>query len=336
MTTKLVQEKSEWESLIKKFSEANFLQSWNWGVFHQNLGKTVVRVLAEENKKVALAQLVIEPAKRGRYAAVAGGPLMDWQDTIFVEKVFAAIVQIAKEEGCIFLRFRPQTLESDVQESVLKKIGAQLAPMHLTADLTLQLDISQSEDELLSQMRKNTRYEVKKAQKLGISTKVTTNPSEIHDFYLQQLAVAKRHNFVPFSEKFLTEQFLAFLKDDAVALISSYYQDKLLATAFVIFYNREAVYHYGVSTEDNARLPGAYATQWAAVIEAKRRGCSSYNFWGVAPEGNSTHRFAGVSLFKRGFGGKEVAYLPAHDIAISFAYWIPWVLEIIRKKLRRL
>jgi lipid II:glycine glycyltransferase (peptidoglycan interpeptide bridge formation enzyme) len=206
----------------------------------------------------------------------------------------------------------------------------------LTADLTLQLDITKTEDELLVQMRKGTRYEIKKAQKLGITTEVTTDIAHIEEFYQHQLEVAQRHNFVPFSFQFLHEQFAAFLPDQQVALINSYFDSQLLASAFIIFYNNEAVYHYGISTEANAKLPGAYATQWAAICEAKKRGCTTYNFWGIAPEGKTDHRFAGVSLFKRGFGGSEVEYLPAHDIPLSPVYWGPWLFETIRKKLRHL
>jgi lipid II:glycine glycyltransferase (peptidoglycan interpeptide bridge formation enzyme) len=121
-----------------------------------------------------------------------------------------------------------------------------------------------------------------------------------------------------------------------VAFINSYQDDKLLASAFVIFYNHEAVYHYGVSTPDNDDWPGSYATQWAAIQEGKKRDCHVYNFWGIAPEDQPDHRFAGVSLFKRGFGGQEVPYLPAHDLGVTPFYWLTRGFELIRKKVRGL
>jgi peptidoglycan pentaglycine glycine transferase (the first glycine) len=328
--------KTEWESLLQHFPQANFLQSWNWGEFQQSLGKQVVRISAQVGNSRGVAQLVVEPAKRGTYAAVAGGPLIDWQNEAFVSEFFSILGEEARKQNCVFLRFRPQEVQTNISLQLIKKISARLAPMHLTADLTLQLDITKTEDELLVQMRKGTRYEIKKAQKLGITTEVTTDIAHIEEFYQHQLEVAQRHNFVPFSFQFLHEQFAAFLPDQQVALINSYFDSQLLASAFIIFYNNEAVYHYGISTEANAKLPGAYATQWAAICEAKKRGCTTYNFWGIAPEGKTDHRFAGVSLFKRGFGGSEVEYLPAHDIPLSPVYWGPWLFETIRKKLRHL
>jgi lipid II:glycine glycyltransferase (peptidoglycan interpeptide bridge formation enzyme) len=136
--------------------------------------------------------------------------------------------------------------------------------------------------------------------------------------------------------QFLYEQFSVFAADDQAALIHSYLNDQLLATAYVLFYNREAVYHYGISTPANERLPGSYAAQWTAILEAKRRDCTAYNFWGVAPKDETNHRFAGVSTFKRGFGGEEVAYLPAHDLPTSPIYQLTHLFETLRKKARHL
>lgn len=336
MEQNYIESKDEWEHRVASFAEANFLQSWNWGEFQKSLGKQVVRICITDDTVVGLAQLIIEPAKRGTYAALAGGPLLDWHNEGFVTAFFKNITAEAKKYNCTFLRFRPQETVTNITSQLIQTIGAKLAPMHLTADLTLQLDITKTDEELLMQMRKNTRYEVKKSEKIGIRTEVTEDIARIDEFYSHQLEVAKRHGFVPFSYAFLKEQFSAFLVDQKVTLINSYLGDQLLASAFIIFYNNEAVYHYGISTEANAKQPGAYATQWAAIQEAKRRGCTKYNFWGIAPEDKTDHRFAGVSLFKRGFGGDEVEYLPAHDIPLSPVYWVTWAFELLRKKLRHL
>jgi lipid II:glycine glycyltransferase (peptidoglycan interpeptide bridge formation enzyme) len=186
-------------------------------------------------------------------------------------------------------------------------------------------------------MRKTTRYEIKRAEKLGLKIEHESDPKLITTFHQQQLDLAKHHGFVPFSYNFLYHQFTTFLADNQVELISSYSGDKLLATAFVIYYSQEAVYHYGISTPENRSLPGSYACQWAAIKEAKKRGLTRYNFWGIAPNNApKDHRFAGVSLFKRGFGGQEVAYLPAHDLPTSSLYKAVSLFESLRAKKRRL
>lgn len=330
--------KHEWESAIQLLSDANFLQSYTWGSFHERMGNRVVRLLVQSDDEiVALVSAVIEEAKRGTYMAIAGGPLLDWKNSSLVESVFAEVVSKATALNCVNIRFRPQATAEVVSSQILRSLHARPAPMHVTADLTLQLDLHKSDEELLAEMRKNTRAAIKKADRIGITTRTSTDPQEIHAFYEEERKVAERQGFIPFSEEFLETQFLAFLEDDAVALVHAYdEQSQLLASAFIIFYNGEAVYHYGVSTEQNAKLPGSYACQWRAIHEAKSRGCTRYNFWGIAPKEEAEHRFAGVSLFKRGFGGFEVAYLPAQDIPLTARYWITYVFETIRKRYRRL
>jgi len=208
--------------------------------------------------------------------------------------------------------------------------------MHLTAGLTIQIDLSKSEEEILAAMRKNTRYEIRKAKKLEINTRISANSGEIKEFYEHQLTLAKKHDFIPFSYDFLLTQFRNMLVDEQVCLIHAYNKEDLLASAFIIFYNNEAVYHYGISTPANNRMPGSYACQWEAILEAKRRHCSRYNMWGIAPKEQTNHRFAGVSIFKRGFGGQEVAYLPAMDLATSPLYPVVKTFETFRKIKRKL
>jgi len=329
---------TEWEAGIAQFPEANFLQSFNWGVFNERMGKTVLRLQAiSKNVVIAQVSMIIETAKRGTYMAIAGGPLVDWKSSSLVERLFAEILKAATEQGCSFVRFRPQVIGEKVSPKLLTSIRALVAPMHVTADLTLQLDLTLSDEELLAAMRKNTRSSIRKSEKLGITTTISTDPTDIRAFYEEEKKVAERQGFIPFSYEFLETQFEVFVGSDQVALVHSYSDEhELLASAFIIFYNGEAVYHYGVSTEENAKLPGSYACQWRAIAEAKARGCSRYNFWGIAPKEETEHRFAGVSLFKRGFGGGEVPYLVAQDIPLSWKYWVTYLFELLRKKYRRL
>ena len=207
--------------------------------------------------------------------------------------------------------------------------------MHLHAELTSQLDLTWNEDDILKGMRKNTRYEIRKAKKIGIKVSVTDDIKNLQEFYDLQIETSKRQNFVPFSYEFLHEQFKVFRDDGQVLLYKAELDGKVLAQAFVIFYGTEAAYHYGASTEDGRKFPGAYAIQWAAIREAKRRNILRYNFWGVTEPEDTDHRFYGVSVFKRGFGGQDVDYLHAQDLVISkIGYFKNWIIETVRKKIR--
>ena len=218
--------------------------------------------------------------------------------------------------------------------------------MHLHAELTRILDLTKTDEQLLAEMRKSTRYEIKRAVKMGIKVEQSRDENLAADFIRLQTETAKREGFVPFSRKYLLEQFRAFKKANAVRWFFVSNQESpgrgqetpgKISMAFVIFYRGEAVYHYAASNAAGRLIPAAYAIQWAIIAEAKKRGMKTYNLWGdVADDKLNSHRFAGPSLFKRGFGGEQVAYLHAHDLPLSWKYWVNWGIETIRKKFRSL
>ncbi|MDR0462818.1 MAG: peptidoglycan bridge formation glycyltransferase FemA/FemB family protein [Pseudomonadales bacterium] len=332
-----ITEEKTWEDFLWTHLEASFLQSWSWGEFQKKIGHEIWRQgFYRGDKLVGVMLLASEPAKRGKYLTVPGGPIIDWNDEELRRKVVEEMKRIGKESESVFVRVRPQLEETDESKKIFANLGFVKAPMHLHAELTHRLDLTKSADELLIAMRKNTRSEIKKAGKLGIEVRETKDPEAIKKFYEIQLETAKRQNFTPFGEQYLTEQFAVLAAKNEVVLYESFYEGELLAQAFVIFYHNEAVYHYGTGTLLGRKHPGAYLIQWMAIQEAQRRGMKIYNFWGVAPEGNSEHRFAGLSLFKRGFGGDDYAYLSAQDLVVEpLKYKMVHLIESTRKKIRR-
>lgn len=333
--TKEIISKEEWSGFLTSHPEANFLQSWEWGEFHEKLGHVISRIgFFEEEKLIGIMLSVVERAKRGTYLTVPAGPIIDWDNEHAVSAFKQVVINLAKENNCAFVRVRPQLQSTDFSKDLFRKMGFKKSPMHLHAELTNQLDITRSEDELLAQMRKATRYEIKKALKLGVIIKTSPDPKDIQEFYDLQLVTAKRHGFVPFSQKFLESQFEVFSRSGHAVLYSAYFEKKLLAQAFIIFYGNEAVYHYGASTQDGREYPGAYLIQWEAILEAKKRGITRYNFWGVADD--PKHRFANLSMFKRGFGGVDYEYLHAQDLVINRPrYLVNFGIETLRKKIRK-
>lgn len=339
---KQIDNRNEWEAFLEKHEEVNFLQSWYWGEFHKRLGNKIQRSGFYKDGKLAGVMLsIVEDARRGRYLTVPGGPIVDWSDREIADAVFAEMKRIAIGKRCVFVRIRPQLIGNQGDQKInareiFKSHGCSEAPMHLHAELSSILGITKSEEQLLALMRKTTRYEIRRAANLGIKIETSKDENAIKSFYDLQKETAKRQRFVPFSYSFFKEQFKVFFDAGLALLYTASLEGRVLAQAFIIFYGAEAAYHYGASTLEARKYPAAYLLQWEAIKEAKRRGMKRYNFWGVAPEEAKNHRFYGVSVFKRGFGGEDVEYLHAQDLVINkFRYSISYFIESIRKRLRR-
>lgn len=324
---------SDWNDFVTAHPEANFLQSWQWGEFHSSRGKTVVRRgVFDDETLVGVYTGQIEPARRGKYLQIAGGPIIDWQHEAAVKALFDDIRQQSKQQGCVYARVRPQREESAESRAALKSLGLRPAPMYLSVELAGVLDLRRSEEELLAGMRQRLRRALRKAAKNDITVETTTDPEAIHQFYDIQLQTAGRHQFVAFSEDFLKKQFTAFAATGNAVLYTAKYNGEILAQNFMIFYGNEASYHYGVSTELGTKLSGAPILHMQAMRDARERGIERYNFWGIVDEDDTKHRFYGVSVFKRGFGVTELRYTHAHDLVVRpAAYLVTYLVETVRR-----
>lgn len=327
----------EWDTFVTSHPEANFLHSWQWGEFHLSRGRIVVRrgVYIGDVLEGAY-EGVVERARRGTHLSIAGGPIVDWRNTDVVELLCDDMRQQGQEHGCVFVRVRPQLERSQESMELFERLDFRRAPMYLSVEHAGILDLSKSEEELLKGMRQRLRRALRKAEKNNISVETSTNPEDIKEFYQIQLQTAGRHQFIAFSEDFLKKQFAAFAEADQAVLYTARYEGEVLAQNFMIFYGNEASYHYGVSTELGTRLSGAPLLHMQAMRDARKRGIKRYNFWGIVDEEDTSHRFYGVSVFKRGFGVDELKYVPAHDLILKPAqYALTKLIESSRRKIRK-
>ncbi len=327
---------AEWDGFVSKQKEANFLQSWDFYEFHLARGKKVVRRLVMDDSKIVGAYAgVVETAKRGTYMAIAGGPLLDWDNQKLVELVFDDIREQALAYKCVFVRVRPQLERSEDSLALMKKLGLKRAPMYLSVEYAGILDLTKSEEEILAGASQGFRRKLRKAAKAEITVETSNDPTVVKTFYELEVKHAKRQGFVAFSEDFLTKQFAAFARDDEVLMYIARKDGEILAMNFMIFYGAEASYHYGVSSELGTKYSAAPLLHLRAMEEARRRGCVRYNLWGIVGREETSHRFYGVSEFKRSFGCEELKYTPAHDLVLKpVAYLKNLTVEKVRKRVR--
>ena len=337
MKIETITNQNNWDTFIKSHHESNFLQSWDFYEFHAMRGKTIIRraALNDEGEIMAAYAGVIETAKRGRYLAIAGGPIMDWQNKSLVKDIFADIKKQGQENDCVFVRVRPQLELSPESLELMKKLGLKKAPMYLSVEYAGILDLNKTEEEILAGASQGFRRKLRKAKKAEITIETSSDPKIVKTFYNLEVKRAKRQGFVAFSEDFLTKQFTAFAKNNEVLMYTAKKDGEILAQNFIIFYGPEASYHYGVSSDLGTKYSAAPLLHIKAMAEARERGCTRYNLWGIVGLEEKSHRFYGVSEFKRSFGCEELKYTPAHDLVLKpTKYQITKLVESTRKKIR--
>lgn len=335
MNTLRIQEISSqkiWESFVLTYSPQALFQSWQWGEIEKKSGDSVRRYgIYSEKELIGVAQLFIVHAKRGTYLHIRQGPILSDYSRSTLQQSITLFSEIAKKERALFIRMSPMIEDSDEHKQMLHDCGLLPSPIHeVDAERCWVLDISQSEDSILQGMRKTTRYEIRRGQKMDIRVKKTVNPDDLSEFITLYKETSKRHGFV--SHGSIVEEFEHFASRGEAMLLLGYVDQTLIAGAIIIFYGGQAIYHHGASLP--SKVPVSYMLQWQAIVEAKKRNIGVYNFYGIAPEGKPNHPWNGLTLFKKGFGGKEVRYMHAYDYPLSPLYIVPKIIESIRTKMR--
>ena len=369
MQVKEIKNKEIWENFLLGCEEKTFLQSWNWGEFNKLMGNKIWRWgIYKNNKLVSVALVVKTEARRGTFLLVPHGPVLtkisnpttynqklDLKTNILIA-LLEELKKLGKKEGAIFIRMAPIWQRNEENIKIFKNLGFRESPIHIHPEITWELNIKKSEEELLMGMRKTTRYLIRQAQK-NSDLKIYKIPTfgdnhfekeafeAIELFNQLYLDLARRQHFIPFSLNYLKNEFLAFSKDDEISIFLGKYKNEILAGGIFVFWQGTGFYHHGASSLRYPKMPVSYLLQWEAIKEAKKRGCQKFNFWGIAPLssesgdakfqiGNSKfwkHPWGGLTLFKIGFGGYKKEYLKTQDFSFSKKYWLNYVVEKLRK-----
>ncbi|MBP7134181.1 peptidoglycan bridge formation glycyltransferase FemA/FemB family protein [Patescibacteria group bacterium] len=336
LTTRLCTKREEWDTFLAANPPQTFLQSFEWKAFNESQNHPCIPLLIEEGSSIQAIALVIEiRARRSSYLLCTHGPIL--RSDASVTDVFHAftesVTRLAKERGCDFIRLCSLLADREEHLYLLKNEGYRPAPIHQSPELAWILDLRKSEEELLQEMRKATRYTIKRSEKDGITVSISDRVEDLDRFWEVYTETVDRQHFSPFSKDYFRQEFLQFKEKDRVRLFFGEHEGKTISTAFVVFSETSGFYHHGASSRAS-KVNGSCAVQWEAIKEAKRRGCSWYNFWGIAPPDQPKHPWAGLSLFKTGFGGQSEAYVHAHDKPITKKYWLNFLIETVRARKR--
>ena len=341
MNIKEITNKSQWEDFILQNKEATFLHSWNWGEFNKNTGEKIWRVGVFDNRDEAAPRLIAAvliikvKAKRGSFLFVPQGPITTHNPKLITQnsliKIFDYLKKLGRKEKVGFIRISPVLENSNENLNIFKSYGFRNAPIHMMhPETTWLLDITKNEEEILKEMRKTHRNLIRRAVKDGVEIIQNTDEEYLKTFYDIHMETVKRHKFVPFSYNYIESEIKAFKNDNQINIFSAKYKNKIISSAIIVFYGNQAFYHHSASLSEYNKIPSSYLILWEAIKEAKKRKKEIFNFYGIV-EDKPKHPWAGLSKFKKGFGGYKKDFLHCQDLPLSKKYLITWLIETVRK-----
>jgi|688.fasta_scaffold28989_1 lipid II:glycine glycyltransferase (peptidoglycan interpeptide bridge formation enzyme) len=331
-------EDKTWTDFVIDLNKNTFLHSLEWAKFNSKTNKVWKLGLFEDQKLISVALVIKIVAKRGTFLLVPHGPQYATQDfkeqQIILKEWLNYLKNLGKTEQCNFIRIQPIVLKNQTNQELFNLVGCRPAPIHVHTELSSVVEI-QEESEMLLKMRKTTRQVIKKAQKMLDSGELvlefpTQILPEMHQVYQDTY---KRGGAVAYQNEYIDREWEVFSKNQNAKMFAVYYQQKLISWGMVLICGKRAFYHQGGNILVK-NVPASYLMQWNGIKFASQKGCVSYDFWGVSPEDKPNHPWANISLFKRGFGGQDVALLHAQDYILDWKYWFNWIIEWQRARKR--
>jgi lipid II:glycine glycyltransferase (peptidoglycan interpeptide bridge formation enzyme) len=294
------------------------LQSWEWGEFREKTGVKVVRVgTFVEDKLTSAFQMTIHqvPIINRSIGYFPKGPLP-------ATEMVTAVKEAASENDCVFVKFEPNVLKTEITVP-LTSFGLQKATKQLFTPYTFYLDLTVSEEQLLQNMHPKTRYNIRVAQKHGVTIQEENTPEAFARYLELTHETTKRQGFYAHTDTYhqLMWQTLgpnSGSEQPIAHLFTARYQDKILTTWILFLYKNVLYYPYGASSSENREVMASNLMMWETMRWGKAQGATLFDLWGTpGPNPTPDDPYFGFHRFKLGYGPQLVEFVGSYDLVLD-------------------
>ncbi len=309
------EDRQRWDELVRNH-HGHPLQLWGWGEVKAAHGWRVERIQVGKGG----AQLLIKrlPNPFGPLIYVPRGP-------------FGSLLTSGRDREDLIdyvkAAYKPtlMSVEPDMTGN-LDWTGWKHSANQILIPRTAVLDLTKSEEELLSVMSKKTRQYIRKSAGEGTTVMQAANLDDIDACLAIYKQTAKRAGFALHGDEYYHDIFTKLRNDSPVFMAK--HDGNVVAFLWPVVTPEVAFELYGGMNEEGQRLRANYHLKWSVVTEMKRRGIKRYDVNGLLNDG--------VSAFKKGFIPDETMLSGTYDKPLSVLYpvWstlLPTVKKIVRK-----
>jgi len=349
-----------WNQQIEHLPGAHALQTREWGQVKSEFGwKPYALTWSTNPAQVTAAALVLQRsisitrfAMRLSVMYCPRGPLLDWSDAPLARQVLDDLQDFARQKGAIFLKIDPDLPlgygvpdepDSDdnpaglkIQE-ILTKRGWLFSEEQIQFRNTVAVDLTADEDALLMRMKSKTRYNLRLAERRGVTVRVG-GIEDIDLLYQMYAHTALRDDFLIRSKAYYETVWRTFFNAGLAEPLIAEVDCQPVGAVVIFRFGGRAWYIHGMSLDEHREKMFNYRLQWEAMLRAKSAGCHTYDMWGAPDTFAEDDPLWGVYRFKDGFGGRVIRTLGAWDAPVRpllyrlYGQVLPKILSRMRKR----
>jgi len=313
---------TDWNKFLENHSNAHLLQMGEWGELKKKFGWKPVRII---NNEVG-AQILFRRLPLGLTIGYLPKPVMGDKLQETSNEFWKEVDSVCKQNKVIFLKIEPDAWETSF---LIPHSSFLISPHNIQPPRTIVISIKDNEEQILSRMKPKCRYNIRLAEKKGITIRAWDDISAFHEM---MTVTGGRDNFGVHSLEYYQRAYELFHPKGTCELLVAEYEGRPLASLMVFANGKRARYVYGASNDHERNRMPTYLLQWEAIRWAKAHGCDEYDLWGVPDENEETLEanfesrhdgLWGVYRFKRGFGGEVKRAAQALDRVYNpLLYWL--------------
>ena len=329
-------ELERWDELVVANPDGgNMLQTRTWAEFKRNWWWRSRHLVSDDpgNPLAALflrrwipglGWLCYAPKGPGVVSADRLGPLLADRDLF---------------RGAFCVQVEPEIADSRENRAALTALGLQKSPDVQLSRATILVDLSPEEPAIMSSFKAKTRYNVRLAQRRGVTVEpvacTEANMAVMHRLMAQAFARAS----LPLRPlKYFSGYWRAFEAAGQGQLFLARHGHQVLAGAYVAWLGDKAWYKDGGSGGERPELMAPHLLQWEAMRWLRSHGVRSYDLFAVprTDEPDDSSPLRGLLQFKAGFSSDLRQFVGTWDLALEERRYQLWrrVAEPLHRRVR--
>ncbi|GAA1751460.1 peptidoglycan bridge formation glycyltransferase FemA/FemB family protein [Rothia terrae] len=293
---------------------SNILQSSIWAKFQESNGHKVFTGSGTGWSYMA----TLEGGKTGRYLYCPYGPVASSASAF--DEAIAELTRVARDNKCLFVRIEPtndEIFEGTVPSAFLRARGYKISPRQVQPSHTQIIDLNQDEEAILKDMKSTNRNLHRNIHKKGVTFETSQNPADL-DILLKFLdETAGRTGFNRQRDEYLKQVAKVLMPADAATLYLAKVEDEPIGAAFVYDSNDTRTYAHAATSFEHRKLSAGIPLVTNLIVDAKAKGLKYVDLFGIAPNDDPNHEWAGFTKFKKSFGGQSVEFPGTWDVPVN-------------------
>lgn len=272
------------------------------------------------------------------------------------EEFISALKELAVEKKIIHIKLEPEYIvrrwpnkkgkikKKQVEKNLinLEKLDLKPAQHTLFAKHTFSIDLTESEEDLMMNMHRKTRYNTRLAEKKGVKILEESTKKGLDLFNNLLQKTLKRQEFYMHSPAYFEKLWRHLSADNISRILLARYKNEVLS-AWMIFKWKDKIYYpYGASSSKHREVMASNLICWETIRKGKEWGCKSFDMMGaLGPEADKNDPWYGFHRFKRGYGGDLIEFAGSWDLinspllyqGVQAANKIRWAYLNLKQKL---